>query len=339
MTAMLRAAGKVVNGGMADDSSTNPQTASSSLGASPRPLTEIHDLLLVDLDGVVYQGKQPIPGAADALAAARSAGGRLIFVTNNAARPPAAVAAQLTGMGVTATAEEVMTSAVAAARVLAGRYPEGTPILVVGGAGVRDALESVGLRPVSEFDDAPRAVLQGFSPEVGWEALAEASVALRAGVPWIATNIDATLPSERGPLPGNGSLVAALATATGLQPEVIGKPQPALFDAALAAGRGSAPLVVGDRLDTDIAGANAAGLPSLLVLTGVSTARDLLAAASGSRPTYLGQDLAAIGVAHPPDDGLAALRELCAAAWSGSLSPDQYDQSLESLDLDLRYRE
>ncbi|MBV9485899.1 MAG: HAD-IIA family hydrolase [Frankiaceae bacterium] len=318
---------------MADDSSINRQDASSSLKASGRPLIACHDLLLLDLDGVVYQGKQPIGGAADALAAARQASCGVVFVTNNAARPPQQVADQLSAMGVPAGPDEVMTSAVAAARVLSTRYPAGSPILVVGGEGVRDALESVDLRPVSEFDEAPRAILQGFSPEVGWAALAEACVALRAGVPWIATNIDSTLPSERGPLPGNGSLVSVLTTATGLRPEVIGKPEPALFTAALELGRGSAPLVVGDRLDTDIAGANAAGLPSLLVLTGVSTPRDLLAAGPEARPTYLGRDLGAIEVAHPPADGLERLRQLCAAAWSGTLTPDQYEVAIESLDL------
>jgi len=307
-----------------------PTTLETSKGA----LQETHDLLLVDLDGVVYLGKQPIEGAAEALAGARSAGARPIFVTNNAARPPDEVAAQLAKLEIPATADAVMTSAVAAAQVLAQRYPAGSPILVVGGAGVRDALRAAGLSPVDQAADKPLAVLQGFAPEVGWPMLAEAAVALRAGAGWVATNADRTLPSPRGPLPGNGSLVAALATATGQRPEVIGKPEPALFAAAIHAGAGRNPLVIGDRLDTDIAGARAAGLPSLLVLSGVSRPLDLLHATPESRPTYLGRDLRAVAVAHPPDDGLAELRDLCAAAWSGRIAPTDYEQKLDKLNLD-----
>jgi glycerol 3-phosphatase-2 len=317
---------------MADDSSTSRQV----LIASDDALQVVYDLLLVDLDGVVYLGDEPIDGAAEALRAARAAGARPVFVTNNAARPPAEVAAQLVGMGVEASADDVMTSAVAAARVLAERLPKGSPVLVVGGEGVRNALETVGLRPVSRSDEAPRAILQGFSPEVGWPALAEAAVALRAGAAWIATNADVTLPSPRGPLPGNGSLVAALAAATGLTPEVIGKPEPALFTAALAAGEARAPLVVGDRLDTDIAGAVAAGLPSLLVLSGVSGPAELLAAPPSQRPTYLGGDLTALALRQPGDDGLEGLRELCQTAWRGELPVAQYDDALLDLNLDLR---
>jgi HAD superfamily hydrolase (TIGR01450 family) len=307
-----------------------PQRLDDSAGV----LQAIHDLLLVDLDGVAYLGDQPIDGAATALSGARSAGARIIFVTNNAARPPADVAAQLEQMGVTAAPSEVMTSAVAAARELAGRHPSGSRVLVVGGAGVREALRATDLEPTDRAEDGPVAVLQGFAPEVGWSMLAEASVALRAGAEWVATNADATLPSARGPLPGNGSLVAALATATGLAPMIIGKPEPALFSAALEAGAGSRPLVVGDRLDTDIRGARAAGLPSLLVLSGVSDPADLLRAGPDLRPNYLGRDLRAIGLAHPPDDGLEALRDLCAAAWSGRLPEESYDEKLSELNLD-----
>jgi glycerol-1-phosphatase len=343
------------------------------LAASEGPLRDAHDLLLVDLDGVAYLGDRPIAGAAEALTAAREAGLRVVFITNNASRPPSAVADQLVAMGVSAQPDEVMTSAIAAAGELARRFPAGTPVLVVGGVGVHDALVAAGLRPVGSAADGPAAVVQGFAPEVGWTSLAEASVALRAGALWIATNADLTLPSPRGPLPGNGSLVAALAAATGLRPEVIGKPAPALFTAALAAGGGTRPLVVGDRLDTDIAGARAAGLPSLLVLSGVSSATDLLAAGPASRPDHIGRDLGALSLAHPAaeggsgvatcgatrasiargavrleqsageatPDGLDGLRALCALAWSTD-EPDpaaddafgMYEAAVKTLDLD-----
>jgi glycerol-1-phosphatase len=338
----------------------------AGLAPSDGPLLGAHDLLLVDLDGVAYLGDRPIDGAVEALTAARAADVRVIFVTNNASRPPSAVADQLTAMGVPAYPHEVMTSAIAAARELASEFQAGTAVLVVGGLGVREALISAGLRPVTSAEDHPAAVLQGFAPDVGWTSLAEASVALRAGAKWVATNDDVTLPSPRGPLPGNGSLVAALATATGLRPQVIGKPAPELFIAALKAGGGSRPLVIGDRLDTDIAGARAAELPSMLVLSGVSTAGDLLLAAPQSRPNHVGRDLRALSLTHPgvavkdgvatcggaraglidgavtveatsesaTPDGLDGLRALCALAWSDrTATPEPYQAALTELGL------
>ena len=226
----------------------------------------------------------------------------MAFVTNNAARTPEAVATQLQQMGVRAADNEVVTSPMAAARMLGGDLEQGAAVLVVGGEGVRQALLSAGLRPVTSAADQPVAVVQGWSPEVGWPMLAEAAVAVRAGARWVATNLDATLPSPRGPLPGNGSMVAALETALGCRPEAVGKPEPALFETARAIHRGANPLVVGDRLDTDIAGAHAAGLPSLLVLTGVSSSSDLVMAGPNQRPDYVGRDLSALTVAHPAVD-------------------------------------
>ena len=126
---------------------------------------------------------------------------------------------------------------------------------------------------------------------IGWPDLAEAALAIRAGALWVAANVDPTLPTERGLLPGNGSLVAALRAATGAEPQVAGKPGPQLMTDAVARGDFRAPLVIGDRLDTDIEGANAAGLPSLMVLTGVNTARDAVYAEPAQRPTYIGHDL------------------------------------------------
>jgi glycerol-1-phosphatase len=342
--------------------------ANRGLAASDGPLLEHHDLLLVDLDGVAYLGDRPIDGASQALGAARDAGVGVVFVTNNASRPPGEVADQLEAMGVAAHTSEVMTSAIAAATALAAQLPAGAGVLVVGGPGVHDALVAAGLTPIDSADDQPAAVLQGFAPEVGWRALAEATVAIRAGATWVATNTDLTLPSPRGPLPGNGSLVAALEAATGQRPTVIGKPAPALFTAAREAHHGDRPLVIGDRLDTDIAGARAAGLPSLLVLSGVSDAHDLLVAGIGERPDYIGRDLRALLVNHPAshvregiatsggatatvvdgvvqlsrtdreptDDGLDGLRALAALAWADQSAGQgfaPYDSALKDLDL------
>lgn len=318
-----------------------------ALAAARGPLVECYDALLLDLDGVVYLDDQAIAGAAAALEQVHRIGRPVTFVTNNAAHTPADVVARLTGLGVAATEAEVVTSSMAAADLLAADLPAGTAVLVVGGRGLWVAVETAGLTPTRSAAGVA-AVVQGWGPDVGWADLAEVTVALRAGARWVATNRDRTLPSPRGPLPGSGSLIAAVETATGRSPDAVaGKPHPPLFDAARRRNGARAPLMVGDRLDTDIAGAAAAGIPTLLVLTGVAGPRDVLTAPPQSRPTYLGRDLAALLTRHPAvdpdgtvhreagdtDDGLDALRSLAARAWHGSLTPDEYDAALEALDL------
>ena len=260
--------------------------------ACGRHLASGYDLVIFDLDGVVYLVDRPIPGAVEALSRLHADGRPVAYATNNAARRPAEVAKVLSGMDVPATEAQVLTSAQAAAAALAERFPPGARVLVVGSDGLRAEVDQVGLVPVRGADDAPVAVVQGYGPGVGWADLAEACVAVRAGAVWVATNTDPTLPTVRGPLPGNGSLVAALATALDRRPDlVVGKPEPTLFaTAARRAGAGRA-LVVGDRLDTDIEGAHRAGMDSLLVLTGVSRPAELLTAPPARRPTYLAADL------------------------------------------------
>lgn len=279
----------------------------STLRDSERALCDSYDVALLDLDGVVYIGPDAIPGAPRALTVARERGMRLGFVTNNAARAPDVVAAHLTDLGIAAQPDEIITSAQAAARYLSERLPAGSPVLVVGTTGLEVALRERGLKPVAragrEADhDAVAAVVQGYSPELGWRQLAEGAVAINSGALWVATNIDPTVPSPRGPLPGNGSLVAALRHATRREPVVTGKPDPAMHRESLLRSGAERPIVVGDRLDTDIEGANAVGCPSLLVLSGVTGAADLLAAPARQRPTYLGRDVAALLERHPAVD-------------------------------------
>ena len=254
-------------------------------------LAETHDALMLDLDGTVYLGGQPIDHVAPALARAKQQGARSVFVTNNASRPPVEVAKSLTGMGVAAEPDDVLTSPQAAAVMLTDRHPTGTRVLVIGAPWLAESVTLAGLTPVRLATDEPAAVVQGHSPETGWRELAEACIALRAGADWVACNVDSTLPTDRGLLPGNGAMVAALIAATGLKPRVAGKPERPLLDAAIRLVDSKSPLVVGDRLDTDIACAVAAGSPSLLVFTGVSTTQDLLAAVPEQRPTYLAFDL------------------------------------------------
>jgi glycerol 3-phosphatase-2 len=323
------------------------------LRASSQPLSEAYDAALLDLDGVIYLGGGPIPGAADALAEAAGHGMKRAYVTNNASRSPSAIAAQLTGMGVPATAADVVTSAQAAAHLLADKLPAGAPVLVVGGMGLRLAVLARGLRPVTTAADKPLAVVQGYSPDISYGLLAQGALALQAGAHFVISNADATLPSPRGPQPGNGSLAQVLIHATGKQPVVAGKPEPPLHAESVQRVGAHHPLVVGDRLDTDIEGAVRGGADSLLVLTGVTRPADLLLARPPYLPVYLAADLSGLNVTHPevaredggfrcggwrasPADGrdewlavsgsgdsLDGLRALCMAAWTSPAGPDE----------------
>ena len=286
-----------MSGNAAGAGPVSPQVP--GLKGCPGPLSEHYDAALLDLDGVVYLGGTPIPGAADALADAAKIGMKLAYVTNNASRSPNAIAAQLTGMGVAATAADIVTSAQAAAHVLADRLPAGAPVLVVGGTGLRLAVRERGLRPVTTAADQPLAVVQGYSPGISYGLLAEAALALNAGALYVASNADATLPTPRGPQPGNGSLVQVLVTATGHEPIVAGKPEPPLHAESVQRVGAKRPLVVGDRLDTDIEGAVRGGSDSMLVLTGVSRPADVLLAGPRRRPSYLAADLAGLNSGHP----------------------------------------
>lgn len=250
-----------------------------------------HDALLVDLDGTLFRGAVPIPGASQAL---ESASLPVIYVTNNASRAPADTASHLRELGFAAQASEVMTSAQAAVVMLADHVEPGSRVLVVGHDSFRALVNEAGYRVVLSADDEPSAVLQGLSRDLNWADLAEGCLALHQGVPWIASNVDTTLPAERGLLPGNGALVAALREATGRVPLVAGKPAAGVLHAAAHVAGASHPLVVGDRLDTDIEGAVAAGMQSLLVLTGVNGTMDLLRAPESRRATHVGHDLSAL---------------------------------------------
>lgn len=263
------------------------------------PLAELYDLALVDLDGVAYRGHLPIDGAAEGIAAARARGLRMVFVTNNASREPESVAEQLTDLDIPTRAEEIMTAAQAAARLARTRLPEGAPVLVVGAQGLLTAVREVGLRVVESADDEPAAVIQGFGPEVGWAQLAEAAYAIERGAWHVASNLDLSLPQARGYAPGNGALVRAVVSATGVEPDSSGKPSPTMYRLAVERAGARAPLVIGDRLDTDLAGARSGGYPGLHVFTGVSSARDDVLAPRPIRPHYVGADLRCLLQVHP----------------------------------------
>jgi HAD superfamily hydrolase (TIGR01450 family) len=306
-------------------------------------LLEDHDLILLDLDGTLFRGATPIPGATEAVARMAKSGHQIGYLTNNGSRSAREVAAHLSRLGFEATESEVVTSGQAAGRLLAERLPTGAAVLVIGTEDLRQEVLNAGLSLTDNADDAD-AVVQGHSPDTAWPLLAEGCLAIRAGALWVACNVDTTLPTERGELPGNGSMVAALRTATGAEPLVAGKPEPRLFAEAVRRTGAQRALMIGDRLDTDMAGAFAAGLPSLAVLTGVSGPRDILCAVEPLRPTYIGSDLWSLDEdvatlearsgppwkvsaedgelvllsdgSPGPHDEVAALRSLCGVHWS-----------------------
>ncbi|KRC51538.1 haloacid dehalogenase [Leifsonia sp. Root227] len=260
------------------------------------------DLVLADLDGVVYKGPDAIPHAVDSLNLAAETV-RVGYITNNASRTDASVAGHLTDLGLHVQPADVVTSPQAAVRLLAQHVPPGATILVIGGDGLVDEVQKGGFAVTRSADDDPAAVIQGFAPEVGWTQLAEAAFALQGRSdeerPWVATNTDWTIPVARGIAPGNGTLVSAVHTAAGRLPIVAGKPEVAIFEEAVTRFGASKALFIGDRLDTDILGANRAGIDSVLVLTGVDRAKQLIAADANSRPTYILGDLRGLSEPYP----------------------------------------
>jgi len=293
-----------------------------------------YDTALLDLDGVVYVGGNGIPGAGAALRQAHEEGMRLAYVTNNASRTPAAVAALLTTLGVPAEPGDVVTSAQAAARLLAERLPSGAPVLVIGGMGLRLALREQGLRPVSTAADRPLAVVQGYVPGLSYGLLAEGGIAVAAGALFVATNADLTLPRADGQAPGNGSLLQVITTATGVTPLVAGKPEPPLHRETVIRTGAKHPLVVGDRLDTDILGAQRVGVDSLLVLTGVTSPAGAILAPAGQRPTFIAEDLSGLLAAYPDvalGSGSAAVGGWTARADGGRLELDGSGERVDAL--------
>jgi HAD superfamily hydrolase (TIGR01457 family) len=293
--------------------------------------------VVLDLDGVVYLGDRAIPGAAEALAGVRELGVAVGFVTNNSYRLPEAVAEKLLALGVKAAAEEVFTSAQATVRLLGGSL-DGTRALVVGGPGLRTVLQGAGAR-LLDPDDWREAdlVAVGIDPELTYGRLAAACLAIRAGAAFVGSNPDSTMPTPDGLVPGNGSVLALLETATGVRPRVAGKPEPALFETAAAALGGGPLLMVGDRSDTDLEGAARLGWDTALVLTGATSTDRLL-----DLPAAPDHVLAGLGGLLDPPGALvrgavAADAEAMAAllhgiGLPGRLAPDRLRSTMVAVD-------
>jgi glycerol-1-phosphatase len=233
--------------------------------------------VVFDLDGVVYLGEEVVAAAPAALDQVRGLGVKVTFVTNNSYRPPDRVVEKLNRLGVKAAEGEVLTSAQAAVRLLGGRDGlEGVRVMVVGGPGLRQALEAAGARLV----DGPawreaEVVAVGFDPDLTYARVRDATLAIRAGARFVGSNPDTTLPTPDGFWPGAGATLALLRASTGVRPEVAGKPERALLDTAAAAIGPGPYLMVGDRADTDLDGAHRLGWSTALVLSGVTRPADL----------------------------------------------------------------
>jgi 4-nitrophenyl phosphatase len=230
---------------------------------------------LLDMDGVLYRGQMPLAGVNEMLALFARRGIAYACVTNNSTLTPGQYEAKLAAMGIAIPAARVITSSVATRRYLETQAPRGTPAYFIGMEGLREALFGDGYFVYDE--QHPQVVVSGLDLGATYAKFKIAALAIRAGARFVGTNPDLTLPTEEGLVPGAGSLQALLHAATGVQPLVIGKPEPTMLHAAIDILHADArrTLVIGDRLDTDIAGAAAAGLASALVLTGVTTLADL----------------------------------------------------------------
>lgn len=246
-----------------------------------------------DLDGVVWRGDEPIPGAGSAISDLRTAGFRVVFVSNNSSQPVGEVAAKLGAAGAPTSTDDVVTSAVSAATLLASALDPGAPVLACAGPGVVEALESVGLRPVTR--PPATAVVVGLHRGFDFDELDRASAAVRDGARFVATNLDATYPVPGGMIPGSGAIAAAVATAAGRAPEVAGKPERPMVD-LIRERFGWKGVVVGDRPSTDGALAAALDWPFALVLSGVTQreARPGGEAIPQPPPPFVAADLAAL---------------------------------------------
>jgi 4-nitrophenyl phosphatase len=232
--------------------------------------------VVLDLDGVLWLGDEPLPGAADAVARFRAAGLAVGFMTNNSSLPVSGYVDKLARIGVDADPSEVLTSALAAAELLAADLPPGSKILACSGPGVVEALEARGFEVVDAGKPDPgpvAAVVVGWHRTFDFDRLDRASGAVRAGARFVATNTDATYPAPDGLLPGNGALVAAVATAAGRRPEVAGKPEPPTV-ALVRARFGERGVMAGDRPSTDGALAEALGWPFALVVSSATLSGD-----------------------------------------------------------------
>jgi 4-nitrophenyl phosphatase len=230
--------------------------------------------LILDMDGVIWKGDAPIGDLVATFKRIHARGLKFVFATNNGTQTPEEYQEKLAGLGVDIEAWQVVTSANGIAFMLARKYPRGTKVFMIGENGIRVALEEKGFEILS-VENAPeaQAFIMGVDRSINFQKVAEATLLVRAGIPFYTTNTDRTFPTPRGEIPGSGAWLAVITTATGVKPIVAGKPFPFMMELALErlGTKKEETLVIGDRLETDIAAGQAVGCPTALVLSGVSS--------------------------------------------------------------------
>jgi 4-nitrophenyl phosphatase len=230
--------------------------------------------LILDMDGVIWKGGAPIGDLPSIFKRIRGRGLKFVFATNNGTRTPEEYEQKLARLGVEIDASQVVTSALGVAFMLAQKHPRGTKVFMIGEDGIRAALDENGFEIIGvEKASEAEAVVMGIDRGVNFQKIVEATLLVRAGIPFYTTNTDRTFPTPRGEIPGSGAWLSVITTATGVEPIVAGKPFPYLMELSLERlGTGKEEtLVIGDRLETDIAAGQTIGCPTALVLSGVST--------------------------------------------------------------------
>jgi 4-nitrophenyl phosphatase len=259
-------------------------------------MASLHNMraFIIDMDGVLWTGDQPMPGLRDFFATLRERQTRFVLATNNASQTPEQYVEKLAKMGVSVAREEILTSAQAAALYLRQTSMNGAKVFAIGEDGVRQALTEHGFSLGELYEVNAQFVVCGMDRSLSWDKLATATLNIRAGAKFIGTNPDTTLPTERGLTHGNGAILAALQAATGIAPIIIGKPEPIMYQMAMMrlGSDANTTAAIGDRLETDILGAVRAGICSVLALSGISTREQLPGLAY--QPTWVMQDIAEI---------------------------------------------
>jgi 4-nitrophenyl phosphatase len=252
--------------------------------------------LIIDMDGVLWHGSQPIPGLIEFFQLLRTKEIRFILATNNASLTREQYVTKLANMGVTVAMDEILTSAIATAIYLAERYePSKTKVYVLGEDGATQPLLERGFTLTGLYDVTADVVVVGKDSTLTWDKLATATLNVRNGAAFIGTNADTTLPTEHGITHGNGAILAAIQTGSeGIKPICIGKPEPIIYQQAIAllGAELDETVALGDRLETDILGAVNTGIRSIMVLTGISSEADLVD--SDYQPTWVLPDLQAV---------------------------------------------
>jgi 4-nitrophenyl phosphatase len=230
--------------------------------------------LILDMDGVVWKADAPIGNLPEIFSRIRERGLKFVFATNNGTRTPEEYRQKLSKLGVEVDSAQVVTSALAVAHMLSQKYPKGTKIFMIGGPGVREALEAKEFELLStENAREAEAFVMGIDRNINFEKISEATLLVHAGIPFYATNTDRTFPTPRGEIPGAGAWLSVITYATGIEPIVAGKPLPFMMELSLEilGTTKEETLIVGDRLETDIAAGQAVGCPTAAVLSGVSS--------------------------------------------------------------------